>query len=153
MLRKRLTSIANYGTIFLLRLLHLPHKSSTTISRYTELVLAFSISGLLHKGIEIAQGLRWDEGGALEFFLLMAVGIIVEDMGIWAWGRGVKLGGTRNIILSGEALWWQKTVGYIWVVLFFSWLTPVWAYPSLRRNVDNTASNPLPFSLIGLAKA
>ncbi|KAF4634714.1 hypothetical protein G7Y89_g3384 [Cudoniella acicularis] len=89
LMRKKFTTIAEYVTFPLLRLFRLPHKPHTILPRYTQLVLAFVISGLLHQSIEMAQELRWNESGALEFYVLMAMGIIAEDVVVWGWGRVV----------------------------------------------------------------
>ena len=42
----------------------------------------------------------------------------------------------------------RKLIGYVWVLLFFAWVTPVWAYPTLRRNTGAVADDPIPFSLV-----
>lgn len=149
--RKKFTIIASYLTYPLLRPLHLSTQYHDILSRYIRLVFTFLISGLLHQIIEVAQGLLWEESGAVEFFLLMAVGIIVEDVFIWEWKRVVKRKGNIEVEnMQGGANWWHKAIGYIWVILFFSWATPVWAYPLLRRNVGGIESFPLPFSIVGL---
>lgn len=43
------------------------------------LLLAFALSGVLHQTIEVVQGMRWGESGALRLYVLMAWGIVVED--------------------------------------------------------------------------
>jgi hypothetical protein len=141
-------------TFSFLPLLGLPHKPHTIVPRYTQLVFVFLISGLLHQTIELAQGLPWGESGALKFYLIMAGGIVVEDVIVWGWETGMRPRVKDNSVNTvAETVWWQKAIGYTWTILFFSWATPVWVYPLLRRNTGEIESFPLPFSLVGLFRS
>ncbi|KAF2836627.1 hypothetical protein M501DRAFT_939706, partial [Patellaria atrata CBS 101060] len=155
LMRKKFGTVADFLTFPLLRVLHLPDKPHTLFPRYTQLTLVFLISGLLHQAIEVAQGLLWSQSGALKFFLLMAIGIMIEDAAVSIWGalltQGSKsVNGARGS--EAEVVWWRKGFGYIWVILYLSWATPVWAYPGLRRDTGQIEFNPLPFSFIGLLR-
>ena len=141
-MRKKFTTIARWLTF---DILGLPRKYGI-LTRYVQLLLAFLISGVLHQAIELAQGIRWQESGAVEFYVLMAGGIMLEDWMMWVWGKRSNQGEEEE---RGPLRWWQKVVGYVWVALFFSWTTPVWAYPQLRRNTGAVSDCPLPFSVIG----
>ena len=126
-------------------------------TRYLELFLVFGILGSLQLYIEVARGLRWEESGALEFNILMATGIVVEDFFRWIIGvekddRGriehdegeeSRIGPSEKFALA------KRVTGYIWVILFFSWATPVWRYPVMRRDTGAAREDPVPFSFFG----
>ncbi|KAF8249400.1 hypothetical protein K440DRAFT_622054 [Wilcoxina mikolae CBS 423.85] len=54
-------------------------------------------------------------GGAAAFFLMQGVGIGVENLVCWLYGK-----------IRGEVgeKWWGKVVGFIWVVIWVTWTTP-----------------------------
>ena len=121
-------------------------------TRYLELFLVFGLLGSSQLYIEVARGLRWEESGALEFSLLMATGIVVEDFFRWIIGvekdeakiehdegEGTRIGPSEKFALG------KRATGYIWVLLFFSWATPVWMYP-VMRNTGAAREDPVPFS-------
>lgn len=152
--RKKFTTIANYLTNSVIAFSHLPLKPKSILHKYMELVFVFLISGVLHQAVEVTQGLAWKESGAVRFFLTMAFGIMLEDFIKWVWKSliqtSVKSDGTKT---KDQVSCWQKTIGYIWVVLYFSWASPVWMYPVLRRNDGGVESNPLPFSFVGFFRS
>lgn len=45
--------------------------------------------------------------------------------------------------------WTARAVGYLWVAAWMVWTTPVWTYPSMKRDEGGRI---LPFSLISLFK-
>ena len=118
-------------------------------TRYAHLTVVFLISGIYHWWISIAQGLGWRESGAVSFFLLMAVGIMIEDAVQWVWSgvRGGKLTDEGKTARKGK--WWTTAIGYLWVVFWFSVATPYYAYPSLSRNKGEEKDKLLPFSVVG----
>ncbi|THD00160.1 hypothetical protein EYZ11_000351 [Aspergillus tanneri] len=73
-LRELLTSNADVITSSLLRI---PRDSKW--ARYPRVVIAFVLSGLFHTGMDVAFGISLDDSGALRFFFLQAVGILVEN--------------------------------------------------------------------------
>ena len=147
-IRKKLTKPVRCLTFTLFRLPRSSdrsHKLLRLFTRYLELLLVFLLSGILHQTVDVAQGLRWADGGAVRFFATMAAGIVVEDGVQWVAGRvwptrpkayeRTGLGGieTENRV--------RKSIGYVWVLPLFSWATPVWAYPTLRRNTGAVADD------------
>ena len=62
------------------------------------------------------------QSGALSFFCAQAIGIMVED-GAQEVYRNL-FGNRYNGVC--------KAIGYLWVVAFLSWSSPVWVYPVLR---------------------
>ena len=145
-MRKKLTKSARYITF---RILGLPRPSSTTsqfwkpLARYTELFFVFLISGILHHGFEVAQGLQLSESGATTFFVLMATGIMIEDTVQWVF---------YHLLVGDEkrGRWWAKVIGYVWVLALFTYATPFYAYPSLRKSTGGLNDQILPFSLINM---
>lgn len=74
---------------------------------------------------------------------MMVLGIMIEDSIQSAFRT---LTGQKEI--GGV---WARAVGYSWVILWLSWATPVWAYPTLRGN-GGAASESLPLSVFGLVR-
>ena len=147
LLRKRLTKSARYICYRILRLPRPRSASSRSVglfARYTELSLTFVISGLFHQSTEAAQGLKWKESQATRFFSFMALGIILEDMVQWVFYR---LGPHEK---RGSRL--AKALGYIWVLLYFVYATPYYAYPGLSKNTGGTQNEFLPLSILRLLR-
>lgn len=96
--------------------------------------------------VDMALGMSFFESGSICFFCTQALGIILEDS-----VQAVYKSCTKNSPGSNSKLphRWTRIVGYIWLVVFMSWSTPVWSYPAIRRNQDPV----LPFSLFGLLKS
>ena len=101
----------------------------------------FLVSGLYHQLLDVAVGMAWADSGAVTFFVMMAVGILIEDFTQWVCYDVVMRGGSR-----GQP--WAKAVGFVWVLLFFAYATPFWSYPSLRRNTGGIKDQILPVSIL-----
>ncbi|KAF8182101.1 membrane bound O-acyl transferase family-domain-containing protein [Mycena galopus ATCC 62051] len=98
-------------------------KPGSTASAYTQLYVAFLISGIMHYMPEYMALRHWG-GGALIFFLLQAVAITFEES---VQGVGRRLGFTAS--------WGWKVVGYIWVWSWFAFCLPIWQDPLLHEGV------------------
>ena len=90
--------------------------------------------------------MAWTESGATKFFVVMAVGIMIEDGTQWVFYDLLMGGGVR-----GRS--WAKALGFLWVLLFFAYATPFWAYPSLRKNTGGIKNEVLPLSVVAMLKA
>lgn len=90
--------------------------------------------------------MAWTESGATKFFVMMAVGIMIEDGTQWVFYDLLMGGGVR-----GQS--WAKALGFLWVLLFFAYATPFWAYPSLRKNTGGIKNEVLPLSVVAKLKA
>lgn len=88
----------------------------------------------------------WTESGATTFFVMMATAIIIEDGAQWV---------SFDLLMGNEARkkWWTKAIGYVWVLMVFTYVTPFYAYPALRQNTGGKRYESLPFSVFGLLKA
>lgn len=74
-------------------------------------------------------GIPITESGAMPFFLSFTLGYMLEDgiQAIWRRIYGSQEGKGK------EVKWWEKTIGYIWVMAFLTVTSPVYFNPSLRR--------------------
>ncbi|KAF4566043.1 hypothetical protein EYR36_011457 [Pleurotus pulmonarius] len=119
MLRRMLTSHGRFVTD---KILHLPREAKL-VRRYTQLYVAFFISGVLHHWAEymVIHNLG---GGSLRFFLSQALAIHCEDIVIYAGGR---------MGLKQSRAW--KVVGYIWVWHWFTWCVPSSLDPLVRLGI------------------
>ncbi|KAK7062307.1 membrane bound O-acyl transferase family-domain-containing protein [Favolaschia claudopus] len=98
-------------------------KPGSTASAYTQLYVAFFISGIMHYLPEYMALRHWG-GGALVFFLLQAVAITLEEC-VLAAGHWFGLTPSRR---------W-KIVGYFWVWTWFAYCLPIWQDPLLQKGV------------------
>lgn len=106
----------------------------SVVSRYTRLMIAFLISGLIHYYADRLMGVPDAENGAVVFFLLHAAFIMVED----------ALGPVARTLFSDRI---RYVLGYLWVFAFFVWSSPIWIYPSMRLGINSAAL--LPVRLVG----
>ncbi|PLN82791.1 toxin biosynthesis protein [Aspergillus taichungensis] len=97
--------------------------SSSTWVCYIRLAFAFAVSGLVHLGMDLAFGVPLAQSGAMVFFGLQAVGIVVENTFQHVF---------RNTI-NGMSPGWRRALGYMWVVVFLLWTTPVWVNPLVHQ--------------------
>ena len=151
LLRCRLVAVADWVTYDVLRMPRSSNRGGVNVvrivARYTHILCCFLVSGVFHHVIDVAQGLRWWESGATQFFVLMAVGIMCEDAVQWVWFdllqgeasvQGRKRKGTR----------WTICIGYMWVAAWFSVATPWYGYPTLSRDEGGSRDKVLPFSVV-----
>lgn len=101
------------------------------VTRYMKIVLAFGISGLLHVGSDVGIGVPLAESRALRFFLLQALGIVLEDVAEAAWVR-ICGGGESNEGISTL----RKVLGYVWVLSYMGMTVPMWGVPISKASSD-----------------
>jgi Membrane bound O-acyl transferase family len=118
-----------------------------SVARYAKILVTFFVSGLLHMVVDLALGMSFSETGSVRFFCTQALGIALED-GVQTIYRSVR--GVRGTKRSAQPGSWAKALGYIWVVAFLSWSTPVWVYPAIRMNQGGAKDRILPFSVTRL---
>lgn len=100
------------------------------LSKTSRLLLAFYISGLLHYLTDIGLGLRGNESGAVLFFCLQPLGMMIEAAVQTVPGLPASV---------------RRVIGYLWVVAFMAWSVPVWAYPQMRLGLDPAGTVPFHF--------
>lgn len=137
--RQKVSDIVNF-------LLCTVFKSSrkTITTKYLSFFLHFFLSGILHAGTDMASGVPWQELGTVQFFCTQLIGIALEEgaQHVYRFAFPSRYAGHRSTML------WARLLGYIWVILFIAWSTPVWIYPSLSRLRSGSADAVLPFSIV-----
>jgi Membrane bound O-acyl transferase family len=141
MLRQPFSSIGNFLVKDVLRL-----NTPRLLVRYSKILATFFVSGLLHLVVDLALGMSFSESGSVRFFCTQALGIAIEDS-VQAIYRA-RSGGRSRMSIQTQA--WAKSIGYVWVVAFLAWSTPVWVYPAIRMNKGEADDRILPFSLLRL---
>ncbi|KAI0200184.1 membrane bound O-acyl transferase family-domain-containing protein [Astrocystis sublimbata] len=121
-------------------LLRLPRGSSAV--RYLRVFLVFILSGILHVGIDFASGIEWRESGALKFFTIQPIGILIEDVFASIYMSYVKAPDARASVM-------QRCVGFLWVGLWMAWTVPAYMYPVLNSTED---TGVVPISVINLIR-
>lgn len=101
-------------------ILRIPRSSTWAV--HVRLVIVFVISGLFHSGMDIAFGIAWEDSGALWFFTLQAVGVLIES----AFQRVFR--GWVNALSPAV----RRGLGFVWVSGFLLWTAPVWMNPMVR---------------------
>lgn len=141
-LRKSLTAPAD---LVVYKILRLP--KGGLITRYSHLSLIFLISGLLHTWVEVGQGFPARQSGQMQFFVTQVVGIVLEDavQAVYRAMCGIQRGAPPRPM--------ARAVGYLWLVMFLWWSTPVWFYPRQRVSRGDQRDAFLPFSLFASLKA
>lgn len=106
------------------------------------ILITFAVSGVYHVFSDITQQIPLQESGAFRFFYIQVLGIMFEDAVQALYGY---LTGNKTL----KSQYAPKALGYIWVVFWLVWTTPVWKYPAMQRDKGEPL---LPFSLISLLR-
>ena len=83
------------------------------------------------------------ESGALRFFLIQPLGIIIEDVARSAYGS--VYGETSLRAPTAK----ERFLGAIWVVSWGAWTVPAYMYPVLDKTSSGRRAGVVPFSVIG----
>ena len=113
----------------------------TLLARYGVLILTFVTSGLLHRVGDTVGGTPWQESRALRFFVMQALGIIIEDV-----AQGISRTLNRQCRSTGHPTWWKRALGSVRLLFWLIWTTPGWNYPIARRSSGQVI---LPFTSLG----
>ncbi|KAJ8507018.1 hypothetical protein ONZ45_g10568 [Pleurotus djamor] len=103
-----------HGDLVTKRILGLPTKGRFT--SYTQLYIAFILSGVIHYWAELMPVGHW-HSHSVRFFLIQAAGVHCEDIVI---AIASRLG-------FRESLFW-RIVGYVWILQWFTWSVPFWLH-------------------------
>ncbi|KAI0505387.1 hypothetical protein F5B22DRAFT_527141 [Xylaria bambusicola] len=106
---------------------------SSFAARYARLTTAFLISGVLHYRADQLMGVPNAKSGAVIFFPLHSLGICLEDA-------------VAPMVFAFLPKPVRRITGYLWVLVFFIWSSPVYTYPSARLGIDTAALLPVPTS-------
>ena len=74
----------------------------------------------MHIFADMGGGLSMRQSGALQFFCMQALGIMIEDGVQVVWRKYFK--STVGMV--------ERAVGYAWVVYFLVWTSPIWVFPA-----------------------
>lgn len=95
-------------------------RRGTLFSRYMRIFLTFALSGVYHHVADLTIGIPSAQAGSMKFFLLQPLGILLEDL-----FQHLLASRIQNARL-------RRVIGYLWVLVFFAWSTPVWFFASAR---------------------
>jgi hypothetical protein len=86
--------------------------------------LTLTLPGVVHYIADLTAGHKFSQYGAMKFYCIQFLGIIIEDS-------------TQQIyrVLGGKpGSIWTRIVGYIWVVAFLLfWSCPIWFWPQVYQ--------------------
>lgn len=104
------------------------------------LVLIFVLSGAVHVGMDLGFSVPFRNTGAIWFFTLQAVGMLVEQVvqSIWYTLSGRKGMGTSMV---------ERMVGHLWVAVFLSATAPIWLIPIFKGLYEGGERSPVPLVL------
>ncbi|KAF2179246.1 hypothetical protein K469DRAFT_754016 [Zopfia rhizophila CBS 207.26] len=137
-LRRSLTK----ATGFVVDVLRIPRGSN--LSSYTQIWLAFAISGLMHTQFFVLlpypSNINFSERtmGVMAFFMWQAAAITLEDFVQWVW---CKSGGSVE-----KSNWFKTVIGYSWVLGSF-WISLPWVADVMMR-IRLTEESFLGFSVV-----
>ena len=131
-----LTVPSRYITTDILKL-----PKGSILQRYVYVLVVFQLSGLVHIVGDLAAGIEVEDSGVLQWFSIQALGFAIEDGFSWIWKH---MKGQKDEE-DEEGRFWQKILGFMWVVGWFVWTMPVWTYPISRAS---QGEGILPFSII-----
>ena len=99
----------------------------------------------MHTVIDLSAGMSWHESDALEF-CLQALGIMAEDgmKSAWRYLKGSK--SARGPVFA------VRLVGYLWVVLWLVWSTPISMFPVYRVREGHPGKQPLLFQILAISR-
>ncbi|OQD82255.1 hypothetical protein PENANT_c022G01824 [Penicillium antarcticum] len=133
LLQQPLTSM---GTFVTRDLLCLPSRSP--LERYTNVFVVFFLSGGLHVVLDFVQGIPMRESGAVLFFAMAPLGLLIED-GIKALWKSQTLSGK-----STPRPMWQKTLDLLWAMAWLGVTSTWYFYPQMLRPQNQAL---VPFTL------
>ncbi|KAI1208927.1 uncharacterized protein F4807DRAFT_467900 [Annulohypoxylon truncatum] len=94
----------------------------------------FAISGLAHAAVSWRLGARDWWRDALWFMLNFAGCALETGVKAAVWWAAGRLGWERELH-SIEQSWLGRVVGFVWVLVFFSWSVPLWMWPRVYRGL------------------
>lgn len=138
LIRRGCSSIAHLITYPCLKL-----RKGSLPARYVFMTVAFTVSAIFHLLSNIALGIPAHESGALLFFGCQTPAIMLEDAAMALFqqlaGRvgGVTTRKKNKISCSDFSLLKRvliRALGYLWVVIWLTCMSPVWIYPAMQRD-------------------
>ena len=103
------------------------------LQRYTKIFFSFALSGIMHIFADAGGGLSMRQSGALQFFCMQALGIVIED-GAQHIYKQVTKRKTGDTLITCE-----RIIGYTWVISFLIYTSPVWVFPATLQMREEEA--------------
>ncbi|KAK7996580.1 triacylglycerol lipase-like protein [Apiospora arundinis] len=114
----RLSSMSRFMMHDVLRL-----RRGTILVQYLRICLMFLFSGLQHVAIDFASGIPPWHSGAMQFFLMQPLGLVIENLIVSLWNKG------SQAPAKSPVKWWQCLLGWIWAGSWMAWTAPTYIYP------------------------
>ena len=130
--------VAGHGRLVANKILKFPR--GTNRSSYTQLYIAFFLSGVLHFGGDFIFEKRLVYR-SFKFFLLQAVIITLEDFAIYVAKRLLRQVGVELKPGKPDESWAEgvvRAVGYCWVTLCFCLTLPIWLDEASAAGIGGT---------------
>ncbi|EMD33236.1 hypothetical protein CERSUDRAFT_87546 [Gelatoporia subvermispora B] len=108
-------------------------EQGTTASSYTQLYVAFLVSGIMHSGGDLMLGPAY-LGASLPFFMLQSVAISIED-GVFALANRWRAESALREV--------GRVVGYVWVLVWFSVSMPCYVDWAVRAGLGRSEVLPV----------
>jgi hypothetical protein len=106
---------------------------------YVTTGVIFLLSGHFHILLDYCLGMTsWRLSGGILAFALMLPGIMLEDGVQWLWRKATS----EHMRKTGTIIWIQRFIGYVWVVLWMTTITPIYNYPLQRIEGNPTYLTP-----------
>lgn len=104
--------------------------------------IVFFLSGGLHVVLDIVQGIPSQESGAMLFFALAPLGLVVEDAvkALWRFTSSQKGSKTQD---DAHLPRWQRLLGLAWTLIWLGVTSTWYFYPQMLRPQNQ---NLVPFS-------
>ncbi|KAK3994866.1 membrane bound O-acyl transferase family-domain-containing protein [Cladorrhinum sp. PSN332] len=119
------SAIAYFITYYLLRL---PKSSLAAGCALTTLV--FTSSGLWHLVGNLTSGVPISESGAMSYFCIQSLGIMLEDAFQALFFPTAKEGREKQ---KQPPSIWMRAAGHLWLVAWLTWTTTPWMDPTLAE--------------------
>lgn len=116
------------------------------LSRCVRLHLAFFITALVHLPGPVLLGHSPFVPGVPKFFLMQAVGIMIESTAFYVWSA--IRGPAADKVPAGRM---AKLLGYVWVLGWTTWTGPSFTWLTARRLTPGK-DDVVPWSLIKLLR-
>lgn len=139
LLRQPLTSVSTFITR---DLLGVPPKSLA--EKYMNVFIIFFFSGALHVILDIVQGIPAEESGAMLFFSMAPLGLVIEDSIRTLWKYLTNLSGKKKTNEKASVPVWQKTLGFLWTMAWLGITSTWYFYPQTLRPQNQAL---VPYSL------
>jgi hypothetical protein len=104
--------------------------------------IVFFFSGGLHVALDVVQGIPVRESGAMLFFAIAPLGIMIEDGFKSAWGL---ISGSNVASPKGSKPIWQRVISFLWSMAWLGVTSTWFFYPQVVRPQNQAL---VPFSVV-----